>query len=150
MEFRSALATAISMGAVLGAILVGLNLPTPGSAATAPNPALEMALPPIMAAEAAPEVTWDLPIVRNESVDRFVNLFERKQSERMALYLKRSGRYEGMIREKLRERGMPEDLVYLSMIESGFNPTAKSKAQAVGLWQFIAGTGRNYGLRIDS
>ena len=44
---------------------------------------------------------------------------------------------------------MPEDLVYLSMIESGFNPNARSTAQAVGLWQFVAGTGRVYGLRID-
>src|SRR5690606_26756999 len=68
---------------------------------------------------------------------------------RMALYLKRSGRYEGMIREKLRAKGMPEDLVYLSMVESGFNPNARSKAQAVGLWQFMAATGRMYGLRID-
>ena len=44
---------------------------------------------------------------------------------------------------------MPEDLVYLSMIESGFNPTARSRAQAVGLWQFMAGTARDYGLRVD-
>jgi membrane-bound lytic murein transglycosylase D len=54
-----------------------------------------------------------------------------------------------MIREKLRARGMPEDLVYLSMIESGFNPTARSRVSAVGLWQFMAPTARGYGLRID-
>jgi len=71
------------------------------------------------------------------------------QSDRMALYLRRSGEYEGMIRRKLRERGLPEDLLYLSMIESGFNPTARSPAAAVGLWQFIPDTGRRYGLRID-
>jgi membrane-bound lytic murein transglycosylase D len=82
-------------------------------------------------------------------VDRFIGIFSEKQPDRMALYLKRSGRYEGMIRAKLRERGMPEDLLYLSMIESGFNPTARSKAQAVGLWQFIEETGERYGLRVD-
>src|SRR5690606_29121840 len=70
-------------------------------------------------------------------------------ADRMALYLKRSGRYEGMIRSKLRERGMPEDLLYLAMVESGFDPNAVSRAQAVGLWQFVAETGRLYGLRID-
>ncbi|MBV9773044.1 MAG: transglycosylase SLT domain-containing protein, partial [Gemmatimonadetes bacterium] len=78
-----------------------------------------------------------------------IDIFTEKQSDRMALYLKRSGQYEGMIREKLRARGMPEDLVYLSMIESGFNPTARSSASAVGLWQFMAGTARDYGLRVD-
>lgn len=140
MDLRAALPTALATGALLGATAAGLNLPTPGLAA------------PILTehAEAAVENTsWDIPVVRNEFVLRFVDLFHQKQQDRMALYLKRSGRYEGMIRTKLRERGMPEDLLYLSMIESGFNPNARSKAAAVGLWQFIAGTGRDYGLRID-
>jgi membrane-bound lytic murein transglycosylase D len=141
MDPRSAVTTAIAAGGLLGAIAAGLNLPTTGLAAP---------LISEIAAEVIAPVQWDLPVVRNESVQRFVDLFEQKQPDRMALYLKRSGRYEGMIRTKLRERGMPEDLLYLSMIESGFNPNARSKAQAVGLWQFIAGTGRLYGLRIDS
>src|SRR4051812_21679192 len=67
----------------------------------------------------------------------------------MADYLRRSGRYEGMIRQKLHKAGMPEDLVYLSMIESGFNPNARSRVNAVGLWQFMAETARGYGLRVD-
>ncbi|HEU4559210.1 MAG TPA: lytic transglycosylase domain-containing protein, partial [Longimicrobium sp.] len=92
---------------------------------------------------------WDIPVVRNEPVDRFVHIFTSRRSEDMALYLKRSGRYEGMIRSKLRKAGMPEDLVYLTMIESGFNPNARSHANAVGLWQFMSSTGRGYGLRID-
>lgn len=141
MDIRSALPTAVSVGTLLGVAIAGLNLPTPSVAA-----------PAILARPAAPSVgavEWDIPVVRNEYVQRFVDLFEQKQPDRMALYLKRSGRYEGMIRGKLREKGMPEDLIYLSMIESGFNPNARSKAQAVGLWQFIASTGRMYGLRID-
>jgi membrane-bound lytic murein transglycosylase D len=102
-----------------------------------------------LAAPLEPLVEWDIPVVDNEHVRRYVELFEQRQADRMALYLRRSGRYEGMIRAKLRERGMPEDLLYLSMIESGFNPVAYSKAHAAGLWQFIAPTGRMFGLRID-
>ena len=142
MDVRSALLTAVSTGAFLGVVMASFNLPTPSQAApvTLTRSSTEVVAP----------VEWDIPIVRNESVDRFVEMFEKRQSDRMALYLKRSGRYEGMIRSKLRERGMPEDLLYLSMVESGFNPTARSKASAVGLWQFIASTGRLYGLRIDT
>jgi membrane-bound lytic murein transglycosylase D len=139
MDIRTAVPGAVAMGALIGVAVAGLNLSTP----------VQASIPSVMALDVQDIVQWDLPIVRNESVQRFVDMFEQRQQDRMALYLERSGRYEGMIREKLRARGMPEDLVYLSMIESGFNPNAKSKAQAVGLWQFIADTGRGYGLRID-
>ncbi|HEV2149753.1 MAG TPA: transglycosylase SLT domain-containing protein [Longimicrobiaceae bacterium] len=115
----------------------------------APSAQLPAAMVSEAAAATVAAVTWDIPIVRNDPVERFIGIFTEKQPDRMALYLKRSGRYEGMIRAKLRERGMPEDLLYLSMIESGFNPTARSKAQAVGLWQFIEETGQRYGLRVD-
>jgi membrane-bound lytic murein transglycosylase D len=143
MELRSALPVALTFGALLGVTLAGHGKPNLRSVVSAE---------PADAAPAQTEVAgvqWDLPVVWNESVARFVNLFHHRQQDRMALYLKRSGRYEGMIRSKLRERGMPEDLFYLSMIESGFNTNARSKAQAVGLWQFIAETGRRYGLRVD-
>jgi membrane-bound lytic murein transglycosylase D len=139
MNARSAFTSAVSAGALLGLVVAGLTEPPPPQAPS-PSPGREI----------DEVVGWDLPVVRNEFVQRFVDLFVHAQSDRMALYLKRSGRYEGMIRAKLRERGMPEDLLYLSMIESGFNPNARSKAEAVGLWQFIASTGRGYGLRIDS
>ncbi|HET6763681.1 MAG TPA: lytic transglycosylase domain-containing protein, partial [Longimicrobiaceae bacterium] len=139
MQLRSALPTAVLLGGVIGAALVAKGSPN------ATHPSLNL----IAEAEAATSATWDIPMVRNASVERFVEMFQGKQQDRMAMYLKRSGRYEGMIRAKLRARGMPEDLVYLSMIESGFNPTARSRAQAVGLWQFMEGTGRGYGLRVD-
>lgn len=140
MNPSSAVVGSISVGAVMGVVIAAFNLPTPVQ---------------VVAPERAPVhgpaeiVQWDIPIVRNAYVQRFVDLFQEKQPDRMALYLKRSGRYEGMIREKLRAEGMPEDLVFLSMIESGFNPSARSKASAVGLWQFMAGTARDYGLRVD-
>lgn len=62
-------------------------------------------------------------------------------------WLQRRSRYEALITAKLEERGMPRDLLYLAMVESGFNPRAWSHASASGLWQFISGTGRRYGLQ---
>jgi len=67
----------------------------------------------------------------------------------MERYLGRGNKYLPMIRAILREEGLPEDLAYLPIIESGFSPYAYSRAAAVGLWQFVAGTGKKYGLTID-
>ncbi|MCZ0936656.1 MAG: LysM peptidoglycan-binding domain-containing protein [Gemmatimonadetes bacterium] len=85
----------------------------------------------------------------NERVRSWVHYFQTVIGERFATYLGRKTRYEPMIRRKLREVGLPQDLIYLSLIESGMNPNAYSRASAVGLWQFIAGTGRQYGLEIS-
>ena len=145
MEIRSALPVAVLIGCVLGAAAAG------GDDKNAPASSVAARGIVSEAAAAVSEVSWAIPVVRNEPVQKFVRIFTTgSQQDAYALYLKRSGRYEGMIRGKLRERGMPEDLLYLSMIESGFNPTARSHAQAVGLWQFIEDTGERYGLRVDS
>ena len=61
----------------------------------------------------------------------------------------RSGRYLGMIQEVFRSQGLPTDLAFTAMIESGFDPRAVSNARAKGLWQFMAPTARGYGLRVD-
>lgn len=92
---------------------------------------------------------WDLPNLENPRVDHFVKVFSTSQREEFSRFLGRSGRYIPMIEAKLEERGMPRDLIYLAMIESGFNPKAYSSAAASGLWQFIAETGRRYGLDIN-
>src|SRR5690606_30094907 len=63
--------------------------------------------------------------------------------------LSRSGRYVPMMREILKENGLPEDLIYLSMIESGFSSYAHSRARAMGQWQFIYHTGKRYGLKVN-
>lgn len=144
MELRTAFPIAVVFGVLLGTGVVAVE--TAASADGSPAPIAALAVAQL----ASVPVRWDIPVEWNASVERFVTLFSGAQSERMALYLKRSGRYEGMIRTKLREQGMPEDLLYLSMIESGFNPNARSSAQAVGLWQFMAGTARDYGLRVDA
>lgn len=142
MNIRSALPTALTAAGLLTAALTSHD--PQGSASGAVRSWIPRAARP------AAEASWDIPVERNRSVLRYVRMFtEGSQQEEMALYLKRSGRYEAMIRQRLRDRDMPEDLVYLSLIESGFNPTARSHASAVGLWQFMAPTARDYGLRVD-
>lgn len=91
-----------------------------------------------------------LPITFNAQVRRWIDIFQTRYHERFRLWLSRSGRYIPMMRQILREHGLPDDLVYLAMIESGFSCHARSRAAAVGPWQFIAGTGRHYGLKINS
>jgi membrane-bound lytic murein transglycosylase D len=151
MEFRNAFPIAVLLGGMCGASIAGAKAPERFGVSYFIEPTSAEARPATLAVPGlTPIVEFDIPVVRNEHVERFVTLFHERQPDRIALYLKRGGRYEGMIRQKLRERGMPEDLLYLAMIESGFNPNARSKAQAVGLWQFIAETGRRYGLRIDA
>ena len=90
-----------------------------------------------------------LPVVSNDRVQTFIELFEGPQKAWMERALRRSGRYSQRMKEILREEGLPEDLVYLALIESGFNPYAYSRAKAMGIWQFIPGTGRRYGLVIN-
>lgn len=95
------------------------------------------------------DVEWDLANLEHERVDYWVERFTTDKRADFARFLERKGRYEPMIREKLAARNMPQDLVYLAMIESGFQPKAYSPAHASGLWQFIPETGKRYGLEIN-
>ena len=92
---------------------------------------------------------WDIPIEFNEAVDRWLLYYQRRGRRNFQIHLARAGRYEPAMRSIMCEHGLPQDLVYLSMIESGYDPNAYSRAHAVGLWQFLDSTGRRYGLRID-
>jgi membrane-bound lytic murein transglycosylase D len=89
------------------------------------------------------------PLVVNPQVQHFLDRFTGERRDVIGLWINRSGRYLGMMREILKARGMPEELAFTAMIESGFNPVAVSRAGAVGLWQFMAATARRYGLRVD-
>jgi membrane-bound lytic murein transglycosylase D len=91
----------------------------------------------------------DIPITINSKVEYFLNVFQTSGRGWFGKWLSRSERYLPMMKEVLRKNSLPEDLVYLAMIESGFSPHANSPANAVGPWQFIAGTGKRYSLRID-
>ena len=97
--------------------------------------------------------TFDIDVTNyagNRRVLEYLEFFQLDARDRFEIWLSRLGRYEGMIRERLRARGLPEDLVYLTLIESGLSNTAVSRARAVGMWQFMATTGRGYGLQIDA
>ncbi len=90
-----------------------------------------------------------LPLHMNERVEKWVDRFTNAQRPAFQRLLDRKGLYEGLIRQKLRERGMPEELVYLAMMESGLSARAVSPASAVGVWQFMSPTARQFGLRVD-
>ena len=82
-------------------------------------------------------------------VEYHIARFTGEKRAEFATYLERKAQYEEMIRAKLRRRGMPEELLYLAMVESGFNPTVHSLADAAGIWQLVPDTARRYGLRVD-
>jgi membrane-bound lytic murein transglycosylase D len=109
------------------------------------------AAPPRTAPILSPGVSWDIANLPHQRVDYWVERFSTPGAKRdeFAGYLARKPQYEAMIREKLRSRGMPQDLLYLAMIESGFNPQAHSAYGAAGIWQLVPDTARRYGLRVD-
>lgn len=91
-----------------------------------------------------------IPIKYNERVEYFIDFFLERKREPFAAWLDRSQHYIPDMLEILREYNVPDDLVYLPLIESGFNPKAMSPAYAVGQWQFIKPTGKRYGLEINN
>lgn len=93
-------------------------------------------------------ILWGTP--KNEKVDTFINYFKTKIRDKFAVWLSRSSRYLPIINKVFEEHGLANELVFLPLIESGFSPYATSRAQAVGIWQFIKGTAVRYGLRVDN
>lgn len=92
---------------------------------------------------------YDIPVVYNDAVAEYIAFFTGPGRRWFSVWLERERRYGPLLRGILREHGVPEDLVYLAMIESGFSTRAVSRARAVGPWQFIESTGKRYGLRVD-
>lgn len=88
-----------------------------------------------------------VPFVMNDKVKKWVNLFNGKLKPHFDRWVTRLGIYGPTIEKVLEDENVPKDLIYLAMIESGFNMVAKSHASAVGPWQFISSTGRSYGLQ---
>ena len=115
--------------------------------------ALTVAQPSAADEVAAPD-TQLIPVsdtneVATRAVEKNVGLFSKRIKDRFALYLSRSGQYLDLMKNILREKNVPEDIVFLSLIESGFNPNAYSIARAAGPWQFISSTAKRYGLEIN-
>jgi len=92
---------------------------------------------------------FDLPVVMRPEVASLVDFYTGPYRERLIAALERAGRYLPFIRQELTRAGLPLDLAFLPLVESAFNPRARSRAGAQGLWQFMASTARLYSLRCD-
>ena len=90
-----------------------------------------------------------IPVELNEHVQRWISYFTERDKERFQRFLNRGQLYRDVVENVLEENDLPAELYYLAMIESGFRTDAHSHASAVGVWQFIPGTARRYGLCID-
>lgn len=92
---------------------------------------------------------FDIPITINSQVEKWVSYFTGKGRPFFEKYLERADFFIPYMVPILRQNGMPADFVYLSMVESGFNNLARSRATAVGPWQFMSATGKRYGLMVN-
>ena len=98
------------------------------------------------------EPSWDIDVESYETHERvahYIDVFTGRGRESFINWLVRGTRYEPMIRDIFREQGIPEDMYYLGLVESGYDADAYSRAAAVGMWQFMTATARSVGLRVD-
>ncbi|HYF40181.1 MAG TPA: transglycosylase SLT domain-containing protein [Gemmatimonadales bacterium] len=98
-------------------------------------------------------ISWDIDVrsfASHPRVQYYLEYFQRMSRTGMAVFLGRGAQYDSMIRQRLEAEGLPGDLSYLALIESGYSNDAVSRSHAVGMWQFMKGTARGYGMRIDS
>ena len=92
-------------------------------------------------------VHYDIPIIYNDRVNLLLSFYLNEGKKNLITGIERSGKYLPLIRKIFKEEGIPQDLAYLAATESNYNPQARSRAKAVGLWQFIRTTGLHYNLR---
>ena len=122
-----------------------------------------IALPPELAPAAPPTIEtvadtlaspetldFDVPVIRTAKVDKYVQFFSFRIRDRFEIWLGRLERHRPMVERIFTEFNLPADLIFLSLVESGFSTTAVSRAKAVGPWQFIKGTAKAYDLRVDN
>ncbi len=138
-------------------LTLGIELPSSGH-----NAAADAALNDLSDAEPDPrvvpefgadEISWDIDVrtfATHPRVQYYLNYFQGVSRTGMQVFLTRGARYEPMIRRRFEAEGLPGDLGYLALIESGYSNDAVSRSHAVGMWQFMKGTGKGYGLRIDT
>lgn len=157
----AAVATAVSTGsldtdtALAGAARTTrsgpLDTPAPVAAIDTPPPQADSAL--VVAAEALLEVpSWDIDVqsyLTHDRVEYYIRRYTGDARQRVVEWMQRGRRYEPMIRSTFREAGIPEDMYFLGLVESGYDVHAYSRAAAVGMWQFMTATGKGVGLRID-
>lgn len=134
--------------------VVAGSVGTGSSSAAEPQPVLLQDIDSFRLADPEPPVVKDkefdeIPVEVNPKVQQWMAYFQGKGRKHMTRYLGRSTRYSSLMKRILRQNNLPEDLIYIALIESGFSSVATSRAAAVGYWQFIRGTGRRYGLEIN-
>jgi membrane-bound lytic murein transglycosylase D len=134
---------------IAAGLFMGLGLATSGCATSGSQKIKEVTVTPPADGYKPSTHYGNVSIPMNPSVQKWINYFTGRGRKHMQVYLERSSRYIPMMKGVFRERGMPDELAYISLIESGFSPTAFSHASAVGYWQFIRGTGLRYNLKID-
>ncbi|HHS50479.1 MAG TPA: LysM peptidoglycan-binding domain-containing protein [candidate division Zixibacteria bacterium] len=144
-DYRFALAHTDSLEATAAPIVLSAALEGLASSEYTKQRLSELAgdLPKVLRGE------FDIPVVWNDRVKEKIIYFQTRAREPFSEWLRRSGRYTPMMKEILAEKGLPLDLAYLPLIESGYAPTAYSWAHAMGLWQFIKSTGRIFGLEVN-
>jgi membrane-bound lytic murein transglycosylase D len=129
------------------------NAPATARFSDAFNPPAELAQTPNSSKSGtnqAESAIYNVPIVMDPSVQAHIHYFNTSIRGRFEQWLLRLSRYRPLVDTIFTEFQLPSDLVYLSLVESGFNPYAYSRAKATGPWQFMKGTGKTYGLRIDN
>lgn len=104
---------------------------------------------PVVIADRLKCIEQSMPLRYNEKTHGFINYFTVKDRAYTRMIIQRMNLYFPLFEKYLKEYGLPDELKYLSIIESGLNPRAVSRARAVGLWQFMSATGRYFGLHID-
>jgi membrane-bound lytic murein transglycosylase D len=131
-----------------------LDLPSVHASGLPPEPVPSD--PP--AAEGAKDLSWmakldmpELPVRWEPRLVRFLEFFKNDPRGRamIGVWMRRVGRYREAVRRTLRSKAIPDDLLWLAMVESGFDPAIRSPAGALGMWQFMPETGRQYGLSVD-
>ena len=127
------------------------NSPATARFSDALNPPAELAPTQESSRSATAEyAAYDMPIVMDSSVQAHIRYFNTGIHDRFEQWLFRLSRYRPLVDKIFTEFHLPSDLVYLSLVESGFNPYAFSRAKATGPWQFMQGTAKAYGLRVDN
>ncbi|MGI9140411.1 MAG: lytic transglycosylase domain-containing protein [Gemmatimonadaceae bacterium] len=142
--------TGVALFTAVAAAVVAVQLGS-GSGTSAGTAFIDDALATMAEKPVVDRSAWDISNIDNSRVDMWVDIFTTrpKLRDRFAVWMERKPKYEEMISAKLAEKNMPQDLIYMAMIESGFNPKAYSHAHAGGLWQFISETGQRYGLTVN-
>jgi membrane-bound lytic murein transglycosylase D len=111
---------------------------------------LALPIPLELFSEAEPrQVKVQIPPESNPAVQKWIHYYTHRDRARFARFMKRGSLYKTLIQDILVQNGVPSEMYYLAMIESGFSRGARSTARAVGVWQFMPATARLYGLRVD-